>query len=103
MKKKVEWSNILCGFIVIVFSVYGIWCGLEYYKLCQAAIDIGSEMPDPTLAVTCVSVVIGAVLSYLLYQMGLKNSRNKYGITPDGQPFKEKIYYEENTTEDNVG
>jgi hypothetical protein len=27
-------------------------------------------------------------MSYLLYQMGLKNSRNKYGIDSEGQPFK---------------
>ena len=45
-------------------------------------------MPDATLAVTSVTTVLGALMSYLLYQAGLKNSRNKYGIDSDGQPFK---------------
>ena len=56
-------------------------------------------MPDATLAVTAMSVVVGALLSYLLYQMGLKNSRNKYGIDEDGQPFKSKVDVEPSVEE----
>ena len=55
------------------------------------AIELSSTMPDVTLAVVSVSTVIASLVSYLLYQAGLKNSRNKYGIDADGQPFKTKI------------
>lgn len=46
------------------------------------------KMPDPSVAVQSLITVIGAVLSYCLYQFGLKNSRNKYGVDSDGQPYK---------------
>lgn len=45
--------------------------------------------PDSSVPVTALGTIFGAVLSYCLYQLGLKNSRNKYGIDSDGQPFKE--------------
>ena len=51
-------------------------------------------MPDATIAVTCITVVIGSLLSYFLYQFGLKNSRNKYGVDAEGNPYKQKIEYE---------
>lgn len=89
--KKVEWSKKFCAAIALSFGIYGIWCGVEYYKLCKMAIELNSTMPDVTLAVVSVSTVIASLISYLLYQAGLKNSRNKYGIDADGQPFKTKI------------
>lgn len=89
--KKVEWSKKFCATIALSFGIYGIWCGVEYYKLCKIAIELSSTMPDVTLAVVSVSTVIASLVSYLLYQAGLKNSRNKYGIDADGQPFKTKI------------
>ena len=89
--KKVEWSQKFCAAIALSFGIYGIWCGIEYYKLCKMAIELSSTMPDVTLAVVSVSTVIASLVSYLLYQAGLKNSRNKYGIDADGQPFKTKI------------
>lgn len=46
------------------------------------------KSPDSSVAVQSLITVIGAVLSYCLYQFGLKNSRNKYGVDADGQPFK---------------
>ena len=88
VKKKIEWSKMFCGLVAGCFGLFSIWCVVEYYCLMRTAILTNStNMPDATIAVTCISVVIGALLSYLLYQMGLKNSRNKYGIGPDGQPF----------------
>ena len=88
VKKKIEWSKLFCGFVAGGFGLFSVWCVIEYYNLMKDAILTNStNMPDATIAVTCISVVIGALLSYLLYQMGLKNSRNKYGIGPDGQPF----------------
>lgn len=90
-KKKAEWSKKLCTIIAFGFGAFALWCGFEYYVLAARAIELNSVMPDPTLAVTSMSIVIGALLSYLLYQMGLKNSRNKYGIDENGQPFKSKV------------
>ena len=95
MKKKVttflskmEWSKKFAGAIALSLGSYGIWCGIKYYELCELAIEYNSIMPDATLAVTSVSTVIASLMSYLLYQMGLKNSRNKYGVDSEGQPFK---------------
>ena len=93
--KKFEWSKFFCTAIALIFAVYGIWCGIEYYRLCRLAIETFSTMPDVTLAVTNVTTVIASLLSYLLYQAGLKNSRNKYVIDSDGQPFKTKEKEEE--------
>jgi len=85
--KKIEWSKKFSALIALGFGIYGIWCGVKYYQLCEKAIDTMGIMPDSTLAVTCVGTVIASLVSYLLYQAGLKNSRNKYGIDADGQPF----------------
>ena len=98
MKKylsKLEWSKKFAGAIALALGLYGIWCGIKYYELCELAIEYGTMMPDATLAVTSVTTVIASLMSYLLYQMGLKNSRNKYGIDADGQPFKNKETEEE--------
>lgn len=86
--RKTEWSKKFAGAIALGLGTYGIWCGIKYYELCELAIEYNSIMPDATLAVTSVSTVIASLMSYLLYQAGLKNSRNKYGIDADGQPFK---------------
>ena len=89
-KKKFEWSKMFCAIVAFGFGIYGIWCGVEYYILARLAIQTESTMPDSTLAVVCVSTVIASLLSYLLYQLGLKTSRNKYGIDNNGEPFKIK-------------
>ena len=95
MKKKFEWSKLFCGIIAGIFGAFSLWSIAEYYSLAQMAIMAGSMlMPDATVAVTCITVVIGSLLSYFLYQFGLKNSRNKYGIDSDGNPYKQKIEYE---------
>lgn len=88
--KKIEWSKKFSALIALGFGAYGIWCGVKYYDLCARALELNATMPDATLAVTCVGTVIASLVSYLLYQAGLKNSRNKYGIDADGQPFKVK-------------
>lgn len=89
-KKRVEWSKIVTGAVILFFACYGVWSGIRYYQLCKLAIEQDSMMPDATLAVTCVTTILAALLSYCLYQWGLKNSRNKYGIDADGQPFVTK-------------
>ena len=81
-KKKVEYSKIICAVIMI----YGILTGVLYYA---AVFD--NKTPDAQLATQSVITILGANLSYNFYQLGLKNSRNKYGVDENGQPFKEKI------------
>ena len=85
---QMEWSKKFAGIIALGLGVYGIWCGIKYYELCELAIEYNTIMPEATLAVTSVTTVIASLMSYLLYQMGLKNSRNKYGVDSEGQPFK---------------
>lgn len=81
-KKKTEYSKIIMGIIL----AYGILNGLMYH----IEVLMGCS-PDSALAVQSVITIIGAFLSYVMYQFGLKSSRNKYGIDADGQPFKEKL------------
>lgn len=57
------------------------------------AIFMGHE-PDSAVPISAMVQIFGAILSYCLYQLGLKNSRNKYGIDADGQPYKEETIYE---------
>ena len=78
-KRKFEWSKFACAILIL----YGMANGIMYHI--EVLLD---KMPDPTLATQCVITIVGGFLSYLLYQFGLKNSRNKYGIDSDGQPFK---------------
>ena len=82
-KKKIETSKLMAGVVIVSFGIYGIWCGIEYYILTKLAIENNTEMPDPTLAVTCVTTVLAALLSYCLYNGILKNSLNKNGLTID--------------------
>lgn len=88
-KKNAEWSKIFAGLIAFCFGGFGIWATIRYYNLIQLAIETQSAViPDASLPVAFVTIVIAALMSYLLYQAGLKNSRNKYGIDAEGQPFK---------------
>lgn len=81
-KRKFEWSKIMCGLIVL----YGISNGALY----NIAIFM-DKSPDAALAVQSVTTIIGGYMSYLLYQFGLKNSRNKFGIDCDGNPYVQKL------------
>lgn len=103
--RKVEFSKLLCGIIAAVIGAVAIYAIFRYYSLMKLAIETGSAaVPDATLAVTCVGTLLGAFLSYCLYQFGLKNSRNKYGIDADGQPYRHKIeeYVNDIETEENT-
>lgn len=82
MKSKVEWSKIVCGLIV----AYGIANGIVY----NVAVFM-DKCPDSALAVQSITTIIGGYMSYLLYQFGLKNSRNKFGIDSDGNPYSQNI------------
>lgn len=82
MKKKFEWSKLWMALIVL----YGIACGVAYY----VAIFM-DKMADPSLAVQAVITIIGGFASYLMYQFGCKNSRNRYGIDSEGTPFSQNV------------
>lgn len=88
VRKKIDWSKIFCTGIALGFGIYGVWCGIRYYELCELAISNNMMMPDATLAVTNITVVISSLVSYLLYNGVLKNSRNKYKVDPDGVPYE---------------
>lgn len=79
---KFEWSKLWMALIVL----YGIGCGVAYY----AAVFIDKPV-DPSLAIQAVVTIIGAFLSYLIYQFGCKNSRNRYGVDSEGVPFKQRV------------
>lgn len=90
-KRKIEWSQLFASIIAGAFGIFGMWATVEYYQLCELAITSQcATLPDSGVPTTCITVVIGALMSYLLYQAGLKNSRNKYGIDSEGQPFRRK-------------
>ena len=78
MKKKFEWSKLICGIIIL----YGIANGILY----NIAVFM-DKSADSALAVQSVITIVGGYLSYLMYQFGLKNSRNKFGIDSEGNPY----------------
>lgn len=80
--KKIEWSKFVCGVLIL----YGIANGILY----NVAVFM-DKCPDAALAVQSVTTIIGGYMSYLLYQFGLKNSRNKFGIDGEGVPYSQKI------------
>lgn len=80
-KKKIDTSKVMCAVILL----YGIITGILYY----VAVFF-NKMVDSGLATQCVITIIGAFTSYLLYNFGLKNSRNKYGVDEMGQPYRLK-------------
>ena len=92
-KKKFEWSKFVCGLIVF----YGVANGIVY----NIAVFM-DKCPDSALAVQSITTIIGGYMSYLLYQFGLKNSRNKFGIDDEGNPYKQKISDMYGTDEDNI-
>lgn len=81
-KKKFEWSKFVCALIVL----YGIANGVVY----NIAVFM-DKMPDSSLAVQSIITIVGGYMSYLLYQFGLKNSRNKFGIDSEGNPYKQNV------------
>ena len=82
MKKKFEWSKLVCGILVL----YGIANGVLY----NVAVFM-DKCPDSALAVQSVITIVGGYMSYLMYQFGLKNSRNKFGIDSEGTPYSQKV------------
>lgn len=91
-KKKIEYSKMACTIAFLAFLFIGIWMVHRYYSLVQLAINGDSSVvPDAALPIAGISFILAPLISYLMYQAGLKNSRNKYGVSEDGQPYKERI------------
>ena len=86
--RKIGFSRILCSVLCGVFFFLGAWMISRYYELMELAIESGSvSTPDASLPIAGITFIFAPVLSYLMYQAGLKNSRNKYGIDSEGQPY----------------
>lgn len=87
-EKKIEFSKILCVIASIALFFLGAWMIWKYYSLTQLAIQMESAvMPDASLPIAGITSIITPLVSYLLYQARLKNSRNKYGISESGVPY----------------
>jgi hypothetical protein len=87
-RKKKEFSKLYCVVISIPLVFLGCWMIWKYYNLVELAIQNGSSsVPDSALPIAGVTAIITPLVSYLLYQAKLKNSRNKYGISESGIPY----------------
>lgn len=73
-KKKVEWSKLVCGLIILYGVANGVLYNVAVFKGLQA---------DPSLAIQSVITIIGAFVSYVLYNAALKISLNKNKLTVD--------------------
>lgn len=74
MKKKKEWSKVVCGLIILYGVANGVLYNIAMFKGLQA---------DPALAIQSVVTIIGAFFSYVLYNGALKISLNKNKLTVD--------------------
>ena len=73
-KKKVEWSKLVCGLIILYGVANGVLYNIAVFKGLQA---------DPSLTIQSVITIIGAFVSYVLYNAALKISLNKNKLTVD--------------------
>lgn len=90
-KKKWEKSAIFCAVILLT--------GILFVALYYIAIFTDHEC-DSAVAVQSMITVIGAILAYNMYNYGLKNSRNKYGVDETGQPYCIPTEYDYDTNND---
>lgn len=85
-KKKCEFSKKLA----VLLFVIGIMNLVVYHSEVLLALRWGSSvLPDASIGTQTIITIFGGFTSYCLYQLGLKNSRNKYGVDADGQPYKQ--------------
>lgn len=86
--KTIEFSKIACIVASMVLAFLGGWMIWKYYALTKLAIELGSSTtPDAALPIAGITAIITPLVSYLMYQARLKNSRNKYGISENGVPY----------------
>ena len=86
--KRREFSKIMCSIAFVLLALLGGWMIWKYYALMKLAIETGSSVtPDASLPIAGITAIITPMISYLMYQARLKNSRNKYGISENGVPY----------------
>lgn len=91
-KPRREFSKCVCTVISVILVLVGIWMIWRYFQLVELAIhQDSSALPDAALPIAGITAIVAPFVSYLLYQAGLKNSRNKYGVDADGQPFRKTL------------
>jgi hypothetical protein len=87
--KHIEFSKLMCMVASPAFFAVGVWMIWRYYALVEYAISSGSSVaPDAALPIAGITFIFSPLVSYLVYQFGLKNSRNKYGVDAEGQPYQ---------------
>lgn len=87
-RKKIEFSKLICCLTAVGLFIAGIWMVWKYYALIEYAIQVESvSTPDASLPIAGITFIIAPIISYLTYQWGLKNSRNKYGVDENGHPY----------------
>jgi FtsH-binding integral membrane protein len=72
-KKLIIWLIIFCALGIIASYV------LAFYE---------KQNVNDTVTVALITTIMGACVSYLIYQFKLKDSRNKHGIDENGKPIK---------------
>ena len=91
-KKKAEFSQRVCAIAALAFFFLGVWMVWRYYALVEVAINSeAAVVPDAALPIAGVTCIVSPIVSYLVYQFGLKNSRNKYGVDESGEPYVREI------------
>lgn len=91
-KPKTEFSKLTCGLATVGFFVIGVWMVWRYYELMELAISGEAAVaPDASLPIAGITFIFSPIVSYLFYQFGLKNSRNKYGVDENGEPYVKEI------------
>lgn len=87
-KKKAEFSKRVCATAALAFFFLGAWMVWRYYELMELAIqEMAPVAPDAALPIAGITFIFSPIVSYLVYQFGLKNSRNKYGVDENGEPY----------------
>lgn len=100
VKKKKEYSKIITSFIIMIFVSIAVWSMYEYYILVRLAIELQSvNMPDATLPVTSITTILGAAMSYFIYQGYLKGSLNKHHLVKNEEGLIKAILDRETVEE----
>ena len=90
--KKREFSKGVCAVTVAVFTIVALFSIIDFHRLQTLAIEMNAaSMPTPEVPVRLIECVVVVILGYCGYQLGLKGSRNRYGIDETGVPYSERI------------
>jgi len=97
--KKFEFSKFISAIVITISTGISIWSIIKYYSLIELAIESNNNYitPNASLPIAAIGTILGTILSYCLYQFGLKNSRNKYGVDAEGNPLINIICNNEST------